>query len=36
MLAACASIPLLYLVHVVVRRYLGREEIERLRYDAAH
>ena len=35
MLAAVATIPLLYLVHVGVRRYLGREEIERLRHEAA-
>jgi hypothetical protein len=35
MLAAVASIPLLYLVHVGVRRYLGREETERLRHEAA-
>jgi hypothetical protein len=35
MLAAVVTIPLLYLVHVGVRRYLGREEIERLREEAA-
>lgn len=36
MLAAVLSIPLLYLVHAAVRRYLGASEIERLRHDAAH
>jgi uncharacterized integral membrane protein (TIGR00697 family) len=35
MLAAVATIPLLYLVHAGVRRYLGREETERLRAEAA-
>jgi queuosine precursor transporter len=35
MLAACLSIPLLYLVPVGGRRSLGREEIERLRHAAA-
>jgi uncharacterized integral membrane protein (TIGR00697 family) len=35
MLAAVATIPVLYLVHVAVRRYLGRDEIERLRAEAA-
>jgi uncharacterized integral membrane protein (TIGR00697 family) len=35
MLAAILSIPLLYGVHVIVRRYLGTEEIERLRHEAA-
>jgi uncharacterized integral membrane protein (TIGR00697 family) len=35
MLAAVAMIPVLYLVHVGVRRYLGREETERLRREAA-
>ncbi|MET0292183.1 MAG: queuosine precursor transporter [Steroidobacteraceae bacterium] len=35
MLAACISIPLLYLVHAGVRRYLGGPEIERLRHEAA-
>jgi len=35
MSAAALSIPLLYLVHAVVRRYLGRDEIERLRHEAA-
>jgi hypothetical protein len=28
-------IPVLYLVHLGVRRYLGREETERLRNEAA-
>jgi queuosine precursor transporter len=36
MLAAILSIPLLYLVHAGVRRYLGPAEIERLRHEAAH
>ncbi len=31
MLAAVAMIPLLYLVHAGVRRYLGRAEVERMR-----
>jgi queuosine precursor transporter len=35
MLAAVAMIPVLYGVHVLVRRYLGRAEIERLRTEAA-
>jgi uncharacterized integral membrane protein (TIGR00697 family) len=35
MLAALAMIPLLYLVHALVRRYLGAAETERLRRDAA-
>jgi uncharacterized integral membrane protein (TIGR00697 family) len=35
MLAAVAMIPVLYLVHLGVRRYLGREETERLRNEAA-
>ena len=35
LLAACASIPLLYLVHGLVRRYLGRDAVERLRHEAA-
>lgn len=35
MLAAVLMIPVLYLVHGGVRRYLGREEIERLRQEAA-
>jgi uncharacterized integral membrane protein (TIGR00697 family) len=35
MLAAVAMIPLLYLVHMGVRRYLGRPEVERLRTEAA-
>ena len=35
MLAAVAMIPVLYLVHVCVRRYLGHDEIERLRAEAA-
>lgn len=35
MLAAAACIPLLYLVHAGVRRYLGRDEVERLRTEAA-
>jgi queuosine precursor transporter len=36
MLAAVLTIPLLYLVHVVVRRYLGVAETERLRHEAAN
>jgi len=35
MLAAVAMIPILYLVHAGVRRYLGRAEVERLRDEAA-
>jgi uncharacterized integral membrane protein (TIGR00697 family) len=35
MLAAVAMIPLLYLVHAGVRRYLGGSEVERLRREAA-
>ncbi|RYD86665.1 MAG: VUT family protein [Sphingomonadales bacterium] len=35
MLAATLSIPLLYLVHGLVKRYLGRDEVERLRHEAA-
>jgi queuosine precursor transporter len=35
MLAAVAMIPMLYLVHAGVRRYLGRAEVERLRREAA-
>ena len=35
MLAAVLTIPLLYLVHAGVRRYLGAEETERLRREAA-
>ena len=35
MLAAVAMIPVLYLVHLGVRRYLGKEETERLRNEAA-
>jgi uncharacterized integral membrane protein (TIGR00697 family) len=35
MLAALAMIPVLYLVHGVVRRYLGAEEVARLRRAAA-
>lgn len=35
MLAAFLSIPLLYLVHLGVRRYLGRDEVEKLRHEAA-
>lgn len=35
MLAAVAMIPVLYLVHVGVRRYLGSAETERLRREAA-
>jgi len=35
MLAAVAMIPVLYLVHVCVRRYLGHDEVERLRAEAA-
>jgi uncharacterized integral membrane protein (TIGR00697 family) len=34
-LAAVAMIPVLYLVHVGVRRYLGSQEVERLRIEAA-
>jgi len=36
MLAAIAMIPVLYLVHVGVRRYLGNERTEQLRHEAAH
>jgi queuosine precursor transporter len=36
MAAAIAMIPLLYLVHVGVRRYLGAERTEQLRHEAAH
>jgi uncharacterized integral membrane protein (TIGR00697 family) len=35
MLAAVVVIPLLYLVHAGVRRYLGRGEVERMRDEAA-
>ena len=35
MLAAVAMIPLLYLVHVLVARYLGNERTEQLRHEAA-
>jgi uncharacterized integral membrane protein (TIGR00697 family) len=35
MLAAVLMIPVLYLVHLGVRRYLGSEETERLRQEAA-
>jgi hypothetical protein len=35
MLAAVAMIPMLYLVHAGVRRYLGVVEVERLRAEAA-
>jgi uncharacterized integral membrane protein (TIGR00697 family) len=35
MVAAVAMIPVLYLVHAGVRRYLGRDETERLRREAA-
>jgi uncharacterized integral membrane protein (TIGR00697 family) len=35
MLAAIVVIPLLYLVHAGVRRYLGTAEVERLRHEAA-
>lgn len=35
MLAAVVMIPALYLVHAGVRKYLGREEVERLRHEAA-
>jgi queuosine precursor transporter len=35
MLCAVVMIPVLYLVHAGVRRYLGREETERLRQEAA-
>jgi uncharacterized integral membrane protein (TIGR00697 family) len=34
MLAAVAMIPVLYLVHLGVRRYLGNAEVERLRREA--
>jgi uncharacterized integral membrane protein (TIGR00697 family) len=35
MLAAVAVIPLLYLVHAGVRRYLGNAEVDKLRHEAA-
>ncbi|MEO7775650.1 MAG: queuosine precursor transporter [Steroidobacteraceae bacterium] len=35
LLSAIAVIPLLYLVHAGVRRYLGRDEAEQLRHEAA-
>lgn len=35
MLAAVLMIPVLYLVHLGVRRYLGGREVERLRHEAA-
>ena len=35
MLAAVAMIPVLYIVHGLVRRYLGHAEVERLRAEAA-
>jgi len=35
MLAAVVVIPLLYLVHAGVRRYLGNAEVENLRHEAA-
>lgn len=35
MIAAVAMIPVLYLVHGVVDRYLGHKEVERLRAEAA-
>jgi queuosine precursor transporter len=35
MLAAVAMIPLLYIVHVLVARYLGKERTEELRQEAA-
>jgi uncharacterized integral membrane protein (TIGR00697 family) len=35
MLAAVLVIPLLYLVHAGVRRYLGNAEVEKLRHEAA-
>jgi hypothetical protein len=35
MLAAVVMIPVLYLVHAGVRRYLGKEETDRLRREAA-
>jgi uncharacterized integral membrane protein (TIGR00697 family) len=35
MLAAVAMIPMLYLVHLGVRRYLGVAQVERLRHEAA-
>ncbi len=35
MLAAVAMIPLLYLVHAGVRRYLGAQRGEQLRHEAA-
>lgn len=35
MLAALAMIPVLYLVHAGVRRYLGARQVEQLRHEAA-
>jgi uncharacterized integral membrane protein (TIGR00697 family) len=35
MMAAVLVIPLLYLVHAGVRRYLGKAEVEKLRHEAA-
>ncbi len=35
MLAAMAMIPVLYLVHAGVRRYLGAQQVEQLRNEAA-
>jgi queuosine precursor transporter len=35
MLAALAMIPVLYLVHAGVRRYLGKAQVEQLRHEAA-
>jgi queuosine precursor transporter len=35
MAAAVAMIPVLYLVHAGVRRYLGEREVERMRQEAA-
>jgi hypothetical protein len=35
MLAAVLMIPVLYLVHAGVRRYLGPEETQRMRQEAA-
>jgi uncharacterized integral membrane protein (TIGR00697 family) len=36
MLAAVVMIPVLYGVHALVHRYLGDEQAERLKHDAAH
>jgi hypothetical protein len=35
MLAAVAMIPVLYLVHALVRRYLGAARVEQMRNEAA-